>query len=146
MALPTRLNRADQYGTDVEIWYEHGVFADVRTGAPDAAHRILWEHGFTLDHAWLGPDSRVLARDDGWSEDKACATRAAQALTRAGFTANLDPMLLSRDALAADHALHRRRQRAATRTSPAAGTRTTATSDPIAARPPAASTTVRRSR
>lgn len=96
MALPTRLDRADQYGTDVEIWYEHGVFADVRTGAPDAAHRILWEYGFTLDPTWLGPDCRVLARDDGGSEDKACATWAAQALARAGFTANLDPMLLSR--------------------------------------------------
>lgn len=146
MPLPTRPNRADQYGTDVEIWYEHGVFADVRTGTAESAHQILWEHGFTLDHAWLGPNSRILARNDGWSENKACATRAAQALTRAGFTANLDPMLLSRDALAADHARHLRRQHDATRASSAADHRPTPASDPPAAWPLATSTTIRRIR
>lgn len=146
MTTPARPNRADRYGTDVEIWYEHGVFADVRTGAPDTAHQILWEHGFTLDPDWLGPACRVLARDDGWTEDKACATRAAQALTRAGFTTNLDPVLLSRDALAADTARHQRRQHAATRTSPTTAARPSAEPTTAAAPSPATPTTIRRTR
>ncbi|WP_435127242.1 hypothetical protein [Actinacidiphila sp. bgisy144] len=143
---PATPNRADQYGTDVEIWYEHRVFADVRTGISPTAHQILWEHGFTLDHARPGPDSRVLARDDDWSEDKACATRAAQALTRAGFTTNVDPILLSRDALAADHTHHLRRQQAATRTSPTAGIRSPGAAAPSLPLPPTTSTAIRRTR
>lgn len=139
---PTGTNRAEHYGTDVEIWHDHGVFADTRTGIPEAAHQILWEHGFALDTEWLGPNYRVLTRDDSWAEDKACATRAAEALTRAGFTTNLDPILLSRDALAADHAQQLRRQHAATRTSLTSGVRPpgpTASpppSDRLAHRPP----------
>ncbi|MFC4035163.1 hypothetical protein ACFO3J_27365 [Streptomyces polygonati] len=143
---PPPPNRADHYGTDVEIWYDHAVFADVRTGIPQAGHQILWEHGFTLDHAWLGPNCRVLSRDDGWNNDRACATRAAEALSRDGFTTNLDPVLLSRDALAADHSRHLDRQHAATRTSPTAGTRRSSNPDPTAARPPVTSTTIRRTR
>jgi hypothetical protein len=143
MSLP---NRAEHYGTDVDIWWEHNVFADLRPGLSEAARRILWEHGFTLDHAWLGPDRRVLARDDGWADDKACATRAAEALIRAGFTANLDPVLLSRDALADQHSQLLRRRRAAILPSPAAGTRPSGAPDDAAPPSPTAPTTARRAR
>lgn len=121
MSLPLDVNRADAYGTDVEIWFRFGVFADVRTGIPDAAHEILRQHGFILDPDRLGPNRRVLARDDGWNDDKACATRAAELLAVNGFVTNLDPVLNSRDAQSPAVARYRRRQQAAaTRTSPAA--------------------------
>jgi hypothetical protein len=133
-------NRADQHGTDIEIWYEHWACAQTRTGMPQAAHRILSEHGFTVQHPFLGPDCRILV-DAVWPDDQAHATRAAEALTRAGFDIWLDPMLLSRQALNTDHAERlRRQQAAATRTSPATGTQTPAhpaSPEPINPSPPA---------
>jgi hypothetical protein len=71
-----------------------------------------------VEHPFLGPDCRILV-DTVWPDDQAHATRAAEALTRAGFDISLDPMLLSRQALDTDHAERlRRQQAAATRTSP----------------------------
>jgi hypothetical protein len=48
-----------------------------------------------VQHPFLGPDCRILV-DTVWPDDQAHATRAAEALTRAGFDISLDPMLLSR--------------------------------------------------
>lgn len=114
-------NHADAAGTDVEIWFRFGVFADARTGLSGAAHEILRQHGFILDPDRLSPNRWVLARDDSWNDDKACATRAAELLAVNGFATNLDPVLNSRDAQSLAVARYRRRQQAvATRASPAA--------------------------
>ena len=147
MNFPPTANRADVYGTDVEIWFRFGVFADVRTAIPGAAHEILRQHGFILDLDRLGPNRRVLARDDSWNDDRACATRAAELLAVNGFVTNLDPVLASRDAQSPAVARYRRRQQAAaTRASPAtAGARTPgppSVTAPLALAP----TTIRRSR
>lgn len=147
MNLPSDGNHADASGTDVEIWFRFGVFADVRTGLSGAAHEILRQRGFILDPDRLVPNRWVLARDDGWNDDKACATRAAELLAVNGFATNLDPVLHSLDAQSPAIARFRRQQQAAaTRTSPAAaGARTPgpqSTAAPRALTP----TTIRRTR
>ncbi|SDP40729.1 hypothetical protein [Actinacidiphila guanduensis] len=106
--------------SDIDIGYDDGIFAAAPRALTENAHQILHAHGFVP-----GPTRLVLSGHFSWEESTARATRAAEALLRAGFDVSLDPMLLSRQALDTDHAERlRRQQAAATRTSPAAGTQT----------------------
>lgn len=155
MNLPADMNRANAFGTDIEIfpWREQAIWADTRTAIPESAHQILRLYGFVrICHEGI-IDSHELPADMPWSEQKLRTTRASELLTSLGFRVNLDPDLYDEAALPPSLAEARRlQQTAATRTSPAAGIKQSAASAsgtspvPAPAPAPAAPTMIRRSR
>jgi hypothetical protein len=99
--LPADINRADAFGTDIEIfpWREQAIWADTRTAIPESAHQILRLYGFVrICHEGI-IDSHELPADMPWSEQELRTTRASELLTSLGFRVNLDPDLYAEAAL-----------------------------------------------
>ena len=123
MTLAADINRANEYGTDVEIfcWKGRAVWADTCTGTDESARRILVGLGFVhIAHPEI-LDSHELPTHLPWLEQQIRATTAAGILTTAGFTVNLDPDLYTDAELLYSTARYRvSRPDAALRTSPAA--------------------------
>ena len=151
--LPSDANRANEYGTDVEIfrWKGRAVWADTRTGTDESAHRILVGLGFVrIEHPGI-LSSHELPAQLPWLEQQIRATTAAGMLTNAGFTVNLEPDVYTDAELLYSTARYSvSRPDAALRTSPAAGTQCRQSPPPPAtvAPPPGrpTATTLRRPR
>ncbi|MFF7385054.1 hypothetical protein [Streptomyces griseoluteus] len=89
-------NYADSYGTDVEIfsWADGLVWADCRTGLPDAAHQVLRSYGFSA-HADPGdPASYSLAADVAGPDRQVASSSAASTLAGMGFRVVIGPSLV----------------------------------------------------
>lgn len=147
MTRDAHVNRADAFGTDIQIfpWPDESIWADTRTGISPTAHELLRLYGFVrICHPGI-LDSHELVADLPRPEMQLRATRTAEFLTISGFQVNLDPALYNEDALPPYLADARRRQKgAATRTSPAAAHQPASVTPP----PPttAAPTLIRRTR
>ncbi|MBM9508008.1 hypothetical protein [Actinacidiphila acididurans] len=144
MPLDAHVNRADAYGTDIDIfpWPDQSIWADTRTGIPPTALELLRLYGFVrVSHPGI-LDSHELTADLPWPERQLRATRAAESLTISGFRVNLDPALYNEDALPPYLAEARRRQRAAAIRSIPAAEHQAATVTPLP--PTAAPTLIRR--
>ncbi|MFF0714021.1 hypothetical protein ACWEVM_21895 [Streptomyces bauhiniae] len=89
-------NHADSYGTDVEIflWADGLVWADCRTGLPDAAHRVLRSYGFSAPADPGDPASYGLAAHAAAPDRQAAASSAASTLAGMGHRVAIDPALV----------------------------------------------------
>ncbi|MFJ4007337.1 hypothetical protein ACIPWL_28310 [Streptomyces sp. NPDC090023] len=90
-------NRADSYGNNVEIfsWADGLVWADCRTGLPDAAHRVLRSYGFSAPADPGDPASYSLAADVAGPDRQAASSSAASTLADMGYRVVIGPSLVA---------------------------------------------------
>jgi hypothetical protein len=126
------MSLADETGTDVEIYRRSGadtIYADTRTTAPEQLLEFLDTLGFqrnTIPHTYVW---HQLPRYLTEAEATTAASRAAAALTAAGYRTNLDPGLFDRRAytdVLTEHAERARQSTGPARQPPAKSTGPTA--------------------
>ncbi|MFJ4322705.1 hypothetical protein ACIP3A_06255 [Streptomyces tricolor] len=98
-------NRADDYGTDVEIYVKAlttTIHAATPTGAPAKLHDLLEQLGMERHEYPVGTPLYIwhtVPEQLGAEEQKRLASRAIPTLLMAGYKVNIDPDLLDEPAL-----------------------------------------------
>jgi hypothetical protein len=144
-------NRTEPFGTDIEIfrWRDGTVWADVRHSLPDASrdlvHSVLRLEGFQLVSPDVLPHSYKLVTGPPEGELQRRLSAPAENLSRSGFTVNIEPNLYTDEVLPPALA-EARRQQAARRSSPGAGSAPASAEPSPPSAPPTGPATVRRTR
>jgi hypothetical protein len=126
-------NRADDYGTDVEIYVKAlttTIHAATPTGAPAKLHDLLEQLGMERHEYPVGTPLYIwhtVPDHLGAEEQKRLASRAIPTLTTAGYKVNIDPDLLDEPAYqqAAREILANKPRRVRRQPPPAASSRPT---------------------
>jgi hypothetical protein len=138
-------NRTEPFDTDVEITVWADINPERAASSRDLVHSVLRLEGFQRTSPDVLPLSYKLVTDPPAGELQRRLSAVAENLSRSGFTVNINPDLHTDEVLPPALA-EARRQQAARRTSPTAGTTPSPAAPSPPSAPPTGPTTVRRTR